>query len=127
MEKLQRWVFVAASSSSCGSSASTRFDASTHKQILAAELPCQARLQALAESCGHIKRTAIADQADNIALWWPRYQGLTFFQLPSPVLHAPSSPGASASRIFNLARSNRVFTKAWLIWRTSAVSAILRF
>ena len=60
-------------------------------------------------------------------IWWPRYQGLTFFQLPSPVLHAPSSPGASASRIFNLARSNRVFTKAWLIWRTSAVSAILRF
>src|SRR5271156_787403 len=67
MEKLQRLVFVAARSSSCRSSASTRFDASTHKQILAAELPYQARLQALAKSCGHIKRTAIADQADNIA------------------------------------------------------------
>lgn len=42
-------------------------DASTHKQILAAELPCQARLQTLVKSCGQIKRTAIADQADNIA------------------------------------------------------------
>ena len=67
MEKLQRLAFVAARSSSCGSSASTRFDASTHKQILAAELPCQARLQALAKSCAHIKHAAIADQADNIA------------------------------------------------------------
>jgi hypothetical protein len=67
MEKIQRLVFVAARSSSCGSSASSRFDASTHKQILAAELPCQSRLQALAESYGHIKRTAVADQADNIA------------------------------------------------------------
>ena len=36
-------------------------------QSLATELPCQARFQALAESRRHIKRTAIADQADNIA------------------------------------------------------------
>jgi len=36
-------------------------------QSLASELPRQARLQALAESRRHIKHTAIADQANNIA------------------------------------------------------------
>jgi hypothetical protein len=36
-------------------------------QSLAAELPCQACFQALAESRRHIKHTAIAGQADNIA------------------------------------------------------------
>src|ERR1700722_19423589 len=36
-------------------------------QSLAAELPCQARLQAHAESRRHFKHTAVADQANNIA------------------------------------------------------------
>src|SRR5215472_8110243 len=40
------------------------------------------------------------------------YHGLTFFRLPSPILHVPSIPGARASRICSLARNNRVFTKA---------------
>src|SRR5579859_2089728 len=36
-------------------------------QSLASELPCQARLQAFAESRRHIKHAAVADQANNIA------------------------------------------------------------
>ena len=67
MEKLQRLVFVAARSSSCGTSVQPGSTRRRMNQSLATELPCQARFQALAESRRHIKRTAIADQADNIA------------------------------------------------------------
>ena len=67
MEKIKRLVFVAARSSSCGTSVQPGSTRRRMNQSLATELPCQARFQALAESRRHIKRTAIADQADNIA------------------------------------------------------------
>jgi hypothetical protein len=38
----------------------------------------------------------------------------------------PSYPGANASRIFNLARSSRVFTISFEMPNTSAVSATLK-
>src|SRR4029077_15999784 len=55
------------------------------------------------------------------------YQGLTFFQDPSPTFHAPSKPGASASRICRRARNNRVFTEASVRPSACAVSAMLTF
>lgn len=55
------------------------------------------------------------------------YQGLTFFQLPSPDFQAPSNPGASASRICSRARNSLVFTDASVMPSVRAASVMLRF
>ena len=52
-------------------------------------------------------------------------QGRTFLNSFRPVVHDPSIPGASASRICRRARKRRVFTLASLMPRILAVSAML--
>jgi hypothetical protein len=60
-------------------------------QSLAAELPCHARLQALAKSSRHIKHTAVAEQANNIAS--SIQNGSAVFARIKMFFHSPAERG----------------------------------